>query len=244
MAVHLRRVMTLVPAVLLIVGWFALFGPTVLGGPATYVAVSGTSMQPTLVEGDLAVVRRADTYRPGDIVVFRVPSGEPAAGGLVIHRIIGGSAAGFIVQGDNKAAPDPWRPSATDIAGTLWLRLPGAAVALTWLRNPALFAAVAAGLTAFVVMAGGRAPVRHEEPVIADGRRGISADPYRWTPDRGLAVCGGPSTRVEMTSLLPARTLSPAEADAVPFRWTVARGRAVCGIGGATAATGLAVAEG
>ena len=242
MVVHPRRVMTLVPAILVIVGWFALFGPTALGGPATYVAVSGTSMRPTLMEGDLAVVRRSDTYRPGDIVVFRVPKGEPAAGGLVIHRIVGGTAEGFIVQGDDKAAPDPWRPAATDIAGTLWLRLPGAAVALTWLRNPALFAAVAAALTAFVVMAGGGIPARHDAPVIADGRRGTSAEPYLWTPERGLAVCGGPATRVDVTSLPPAGSLG--YADAVPFRWTVARGLAVCRTSGATAAAALAAGKG
>src|SRR6266566_1475858 len=50
------------------------------------------------------------SYRPGDIVAYRVPAGDPASGARVIHRILRGSpAAGYVVQGDNKSQPDPWR---------------------------------------------------------------------------------------------------------------------------------------
>lgn len=244
MQLPLRRIASLAMVILVIAGWFTLFGPTSLGGPTTYVAVSGTSMEPGLLEGDLVVARRADRYEPGDVVVFRVPEGEPAAGGLVIHRIVGGSAAGFVVQGDNKGVPDPWRPSATDIAGTLWLRLPGAAVALTWLRQPAVFAAVAAALTAFVVMYGGSTSARGSAPAGVSGVREVGTDVYRWTLERGLAVCGGSSTRVAPGSIRRPREPSTGDASAHPFRWTVARGQAVCRTAGTTMAIRAAATEG
>ena len=59
-------------------------------------------MQPTLYEGDLAVVRQQSSYEEGDIVAFRVPEGEDGEGAIIIHRIVGGDAEnGFILQGDN-----------------------------------------------------------------------------------------------------------------------------------------------
>jgi signal peptidase I len=140
------------------VAWFLLLSPTVLGGPATYVWVSGISMEPTLETGDLVIVRRADDYAVGDVIAFRVPPGQPGAGALVIHRIVGGSAeTGFVTQGDNKRRPDSWRPTPQDILGSSWLVAPGAGFLVSWLREPSVFAALAAALTVFCLMlAGGR----------------------------------------------------------------------------------------
>ena len=52
----------------LFAAWFVAFGPANLGGPATYVVVDGTSMEPTFVDGDLAVVHKSDRYRTGDVL--------------------------------------------------------------------------------------------------------------------------------------------------------------------------------
>ena len=142
-------------AIALFAGWFLLLAPTSIGGPATYVWVSGDSMEPTLHDGDLVILRRADTYRPGDIVAFRVGPGEPGAGRHVIHRIIGGSAeTGFITQGDNKERPDRWRPTGRDVVGAEAFVVPGGGQVIGLLRDPAIFASVAAGLTVFFVMLG------------------------------------------------------------------------------------------
>ena len=47
------------------------------------ITVTGVSMEPSLREGDVVTVRRADSYDVGDILVFRYKSGE-----LLIHRLL------------------------------------------------------------------------------------------------------------------------------------------------------------
>jgi signal peptidase len=139
-----------------VAAWVVVLRPTALGGPASYIFVSGTSMQPTLVTGDLAILQRAEHYAHGDVIAFAIPDGEPGAGAFVIHRIIGGSAAdGFVVQGDNKPAPDDWRPTPDLIQGNLWLHLSGVGAAVAWLRQPSIFAALLAGLVVFFIVLGG-----------------------------------------------------------------------------------------
>ncbi len=152
--------------------WFVVLRPTALGGPASYIFVSGTSMEPTLVTGDLVVLQRADEYADGDVIAFAVPEGEPGAGALVIHRIVGGSGDdGFVMQGDNKPAPDEWRPTPDLIEGRLWLHVPGAGAVVATLKQPAVFASVLAGLVVFfIVLGGGESPKRREpSSVHADG---------------------------------------------------------------------------
>jgi signal peptidase len=148
----LRR-LPLVLAIAVFAGWYVLLAPTSIGGPASYVWVSGTSMEPTLRTGDFVVLRRAEQYGIGDIVAYRIPAGEPAAGTFVIHRIVGGSAdTGFVTQGDNKDGPDRWQPTSGDVLGAQVFVWAGGARVIGWLRDPAVFASLAAGVTVFVVM--------------------------------------------------------------------------------------------
>jgi signal peptidase len=148
----LRRLPFLL-AIAAFAGWFVLLAPTSIGGPASYVWVSGTSMEPTLRTGDFVVLRRAESYHVGEVVAFRIPAGEPAAGTFVIHRIIGGSATtGFVTQGDNKDRPDRWQPTTADILGTQTFVWAGGGRIIGWLRDPAVFASAAAGVTVFLVM--------------------------------------------------------------------------------------------
>jgi signal peptidase len=150
--------------------WAVVLRPTALGGPASYIFVSGVSMEPTLETGDLVVLQASDDYATGDIIAFRVPDGSPGAGSLVIHRIVGGSPdVGFVMQGDNKPAPDEWRPTGDLVAGRIWLHVPGAGAIVAWLRQPAVFASLAAGLVVFLIVLGGASarPPRAEIP--ADG---------------------------------------------------------------------------
>jgi signal peptidase I len=145
----------------LVGAWFLALGPASIGGPATYVVIDGTSMEPTLVNGDLAIVRRSDSYATGDVVAFRIPESE--SGGLVIHRIVGGSAdAGFLTQGDNRTSQDPWRPRPDDIAGSVWFTVSGAGSYLALLRDPLVLAPLAAGVTVFLILLGGGPPHRPE----------------------------------------------------------------------------------
>ncbi len=150
-----RDLLLLTIAGLLLVVWFLLLGPAFLGGPATYVLVSGESMEPTLHGGDLAVLRQQDDYGAGDIVAFRVPKGEPGAGAIVIHRVVGGSPeGGFLMQGDNKDAPDRWSPTEDDILGKKWFSVPGGGRFLAYLQSPLLLAALAASTVVFLVLSG------------------------------------------------------------------------------------------
>jgi len=138
----------------LFAAWFVWFRPQILGGPAAYVLVGGTSMEPHVEPGTLVILVRAESYAVGDVVAYRIPDGDPAAGRNVIHRIVGGDAnTGFLMQGDNTNATDIWRPTPQDVIGREWLVLPDAATALLFLRSPAVVAAVAAALASYLVLA-------------------------------------------------------------------------------------------
>ena len=131
--------------------WFLLLRPVLLGGPTSYVMVSGLSMVPTLHSGDLAVLRRQGSYEKEDIIAFR------AEGAVVIHRITGGSAGeGYIVRGDNKDAPDLWRPKPDDILGKVWFYVPGGGRVFAYLRQPQRLAALVGGLAALSLFGGAR----------------------------------------------------------------------------------------
>lgn len=150
-----RRILGWLAAVavgLVVLAWFAGLRPAALGGPASYILVSGTSMEPTLYAGSLVVAERQASYEIGQVVAYRIPE-EPGKGLNVIHRIVGGNADdGFILRGDNVAASDLWRPKASDILGTPQIVLPGAEPTIQLLRSPILVASVAAGLATFLVV--------------------------------------------------------------------------------------------
>ena len=137
-----RRALLLLSFAVIAVGWFGWLRPTALGGTASYVVVQGESMEPTYEDGDLVLVREADTYSEGDIIAFR-------AGGTfddptrIIHRIIGDSGRGtFKTQGDNREDVDPWTPGPDDIIGKAALHIPRAGEAAGFLTRPATLAAV------------------------------------------------------------------------------------------------------
>jgi signal peptidase len=137
--------------------WATFLRPQSLGGPAAYVLVSGHSMNPLYHTGDMILVRHHDTYKVGDIIAYRVPKGDAMAGSQVIHRIIGGNATrGFVVQGDNRTAPDVWRPKLTDIVGSATLQIPQAVVVLQFMRSPLLLGLLAASFVFVFLLTGGK----------------------------------------------------------------------------------------
>jgi signal peptidase I len=128
------------------IGW--LVWPAALGGQVSYLMVSGTSMEPGMHTGDLAVVRERTDYEIGDIVGFRVPEGEVGAGSIVIHRIVGGDpVTGFETQGDNRPRSDVWRPTAGDVVGERVVLVPGVGTWVARLRNPLPLAYLAGAMT-------------------------------------------------------------------------------------------------
>ncbi|MEX0625374.1 MAG: signal peptidase I [Chloroflexota bacterium] len=135
------------------VAWFVMLRPAALGGPAGYILVSGRSMEPNVHEGSLVVTLRQPDYRAGDIVAYRIPAGEPAAGLHVIHRIFGGSRdAGFVMRGDNASGSDVWRPGPDDILGKAQVIVPGAMTVLLFARSPIVAASTAAALAVYLIL--------------------------------------------------------------------------------------------
>jgi signal peptidase len=135
-----------------VAAWIVLLRPAALGGPASYLVISGASMKPTLDSGDMVIARRRASYGLGDVIVYRIPAGEPAAGARVIHRIVGGSAArGYRTRGDNRREPDRWRPRSADIDGEQWVRLPWIGRLAAILGTPLALASLA-GLLAFLAV--------------------------------------------------------------------------------------------
>lgn len=149
----LRRYVSTLLTVLLLAGWFVWLRPTVLGGPASYIIVSGFSMEPTYYEGDLVVLQAQPDYEIGDIVAFRVQ------GSNVIHRIIDKSPGGYTLQGDNKNAPDPWTPTNDDVLGKAWFHIPAGGRYLLTLKQPLTLALFIAAV-AFVIIGFGGSSVK------------------------------------------------------------------------------------
>ncbi len=142
-------------------------------------------MEPTLHGGDLLLVRQQGGYSAGDIVAYRVPEGDPAEGRIVVHRVAGGSPAeGFIMQGDNKQAPDYWRPSQDDIVGKMWISVPHVAGLVGILRTPIVMGSVAAAVAAFMVLSHGEEKKRPRGVSPAKGSGGAG----RLRPPPGLTL--------------------------------------------------------
>jgi signal peptidase I len=144
-----RRYFSTLITVLLLSGWFIWLRPIVLGGPASYIIVSGFSMEPTYYSRDLVVLQKQDHYEIGDVVAFRTE------GGNVIHRVIDVTSDGYKLQGDNKDYPDPWSPTDEEILGKAWLHLPGAGRWLLSLKQPMTLALFIAAVTFVILGFGG-----------------------------------------------------------------------------------------
>lgn len=78
----------------------------VIKGETPLAVVKGSSMLPTLREGDIVIILRVktDEIRPGDVVVYR------AGDKLIIHRVIEikrfGNDLYFVTKGDNNPTTD------------------------------------------------------------------------------------------------------------------------------------------
>ena len=134
------KLSTLVPIIVFVV-WLVFLRPTFLYGDTSYVIVAGRSMEPTLRQGDLAVLKAANAYSVGDIVGYVSPYGP-----IVIHRIIGVKDGVFTTKGDNATSADPWQVTNEAILGKLVFSVPYIGVAISLLRQPHMLAFAIASL--------------------------------------------------------------------------------------------------
>ena len=94
--------------------WGGLFGITI---------VSGESMEPTLVTGDIAFTIKRPSYAVGDVIVYHPTEIETRA--MVIHRVIDVRSNGtYVTQGDNRESADEWFPTTGDIDGGVFAVMP------------------------------------------------------------------------------------------------------------------------
>jgi signal peptidase len=122
--------------------------PAQLGGHLSLVVVSGHSMDGTYRTGDLLMAWPHADYNVGEIIVYKIPKGEPASGLRVVHRVIEKKAGHFTTQGDNRTTPDFWRPTVDDVVGHPFFRVRAGGLALKWLLSP-LALAVLCGICVF-----------------------------------------------------------------------------------------------
>lgn len=124
----------LVFGAVVLAAWLVL-GPTQLGGPASYVQVDGTSMEPTYSDGDLVLAKERASYDKGDVVTY--VADVAGTDFPVIHRIVKVKTDGtYITQGDNRDEVDGFHVHDGNILGESWLRIPRAGMLPDLFRQP------------------------------------------------------------------------------------------------------------
>lgn len=142
---------------LLLVGVLAwALWPASLGGSTHIIVVQGHSMEPVFHLGDAIVVKENHDPQVGDIIVYRVPEGEPGAGSMVVHRIVAFRSDGSIqTRGDNREVADPFEIRQEDILGTPAWTLPHVGRMIGLASNP-LVVGICIGLIALLMLLPGR----------------------------------------------------------------------------------------
>ena len=124
--------------------------PAQVGGGTSYAIIVGSSMEPKLHRGDLAVVRRQSAYRAGDVVLYD----SRELGTKVLHRIVRADDGHFVLKGDNNDFLDAEHPTQEQILGRLWVSAPAVGRVTEWLREP-LHSALLVGLVTLIALGGG-----------------------------------------------------------------------------------------
>jgi len=163
--------------------------PASLGGSTRLIVVQGTSMEPTFHLGDLIVVRENPHPHVGDIIVFHIPKGEPAAGLLVVHRVIAIRDDGsYLTQGDNRKTADDFHIEAGDVVGSPVMGIPHAG-RLIGLASTPLAVALAAGLITTLLM-WPPTPRRHDDSPDSPGADPAPVEPANSDSDKDLVAVG------------------------------------------------------
>jgi signal peptidase I len=127
------------------VALWIVFAPVKLGGRATYILVSGNSMEPNFHRGDLVITQKSQNYQVGEAIAYY----HPLLDGVIYHRIVAQSNETYIVQGDANSWLDSHEPSVDEVLGKEWLYLPGFGRILEKARQPAWLVTI---VVAFVLM--------------------------------------------------------------------------------------------
>jgi signal peptidase I len=112
---------SLVAVVVLAIWWFVF--PPQLGGRTILLTTHGTSMEPLLHDGDLAILRKHDHYKVGEVVEYH----SGALNAPLLHRITSYDPASrtYTTQGDNNNFVDLDHPTDKQINGEMIKRYKG-----------------------------------------------------------------------------------------------------------------------
>jgi signal peptidase I len=190
------KLLALAGGVLALLAAWHFFAPTQLGGRTSYAVIVGSSMEPMLHRGDLAIVRAEPAYEPGDVVLYD----SEEIGAKVLHRIRGVEGGRFVLRGDNNPFFDSEHPAESQLVGTLWFHVPNVGLVTEWVRVPG-HAALIVGLATLLALGGGvgvGAATRRRRPA-ATGPSSDSASPEAAPL---LAVLGGVAAAFALLAVL------------------------------------------
>lgn len=129
--------------------WLA-FWPLGLGGSTGYAVIVGTSMEPMLHRGDVAVVRQSSQYHVGEAVAYH----SRTLGRIVLHRIIRVHDGRYVFKGDANNFVDPGPAQRSDLIGRYWFKIGGAGPVIVWVQRP-WHAALIAGILGLFLFGSG-----------------------------------------------------------------------------------------
>lgn len=131
---------------LALVVWWMIAPPELLG-QTTLLTTRGNSMQPLVHQGDLAILRKAGSYKVGDVIAYHADS----LNSTVMHRIVRIGTDGITTKGDNNSWEDLDHPRKSQIRGRLIQLEPGGGKALDVFKSQPirLLVALISGLCAY-----------------------------------------------------------------------------------------------
>lgn len=137
-----KRVLKYLFLVIVIFASFSvfLFGLRFFSG-YTLIVAEGTSMEPTIHNGDLLVTKEAgnkSSIQPQEIIVFHEPyyNKDVIIAHRIVERIISNGTVQFETRGDNNPAPDPWAVPETDIIGVVVYIIPVFGSVILFIQSP------------------------------------------------------------------------------------------------------------
>lgn len=223
--------MKLTPSILVVAvaaTMWLLAAPPQLGGSTTYVTTRGNSMQPAFSTGDLAVLRKAPSYRVGDVVGYT----SNTLSTTVMHRIVAIEDGQYVFRGDNNDFLDPDSVRPQQLQGKLALRIPQGGVWIGRLTSaPAL-----AAMTLLLLLGGGKARTMTRRQLRRDAqgpttRGGAAANLVPFgvrtvaAVALAMAIVGvtvillGPQHAARATATAPAAAPTPAQPSSTTFTY-------------------------
>lgn len=123
MHVFLKLLSVVFYALLIIIGFFTISSNTKLFGHYLSFLVRSGSMEPTIIAGDIILIKNNPPYKKNDVVTFRDQTNR-----IVTHRIIqvagNESTPMYLTKGDANRSIDSGKVSLENILGKVVLVIP------------------------------------------------------------------------------------------------------------------------